>query len=67
MEEKEKTDKEKIQELYFIIKNLKSFYDNQINELNHKIEQQNIKIDQQNSKIKELKIILKKEINNLMN
>ena len=72
MEEKEKTDKEKIQELYSIIKNLKSFYDNQIKELNqkiekqnNKIEQQNIKIDQQNNKFEQQNIKIDQQNNQI--
>ena len=44
MNKKEKTDKEKINELYSIIYNLKLYFSNQINELSAKIEKQNLQI-----------------------
>lgn len=60
--EQEKTDKEKIQELYLISKNLKNDYNNQINELkkiiynqNNKIKELEYEIKTQNKQIKELK------------
>ena len=45
LNKKEKTDKEKIDDLYLIINNLKLHYNDQINELNKKIEKQNEKIN----------------------
>ena len=53
MNKKEKTDKEKINELYSIIYNLKSYFTNQINELSAKIEKQNIKIIELQKKLEE--------------
>ena len=75
---KEKTDKEKINDLYSIIYNLKNNYNNKINELIGIVEQQNKKINelinvnqQQNTKINELndKIdkLIKNEGNNSIN
>ena len=59
---KEKTDKEKIEDLYEIIDNLKCYYNGKINELINITQQQNDKINelinitqQQNDKINELK------------
>ena len=49
--EKEKSDKEKIEDIYLVINNLKSYYNNKINELNNKIENQNNKISELNNKI----------------
>ena len=54
MFKKEKSDKEKVEDLYLIIKDLKSFCNKKINELNNKIEKQNIIIENQNNKINEL-------------
>ena len=53
MNKKEKTDKEKIKELYSIISNLKSYFTNQINELSSKIEKQNIQIIELQKKLEE--------------
>ena len=75
---KEKTDKEKINDLYSIVDNLKTYYNNKINELIGIVEQQNKKINelvntnqQQNKKINELndKInnLQKNEVNNKAN
>ena len=44
IEAKETPDKEKIKDLYSVVRYLKSIYDNKIIELNNKIEQQNNKI-----------------------
>jgi len=49
--EKEKTDKEKIKELYEMINNLKLLYNNEIKELDNKVQNQNKIIQEQNNKI----------------
>ena len=61
LNQKEKSDKEKIEDLYSIIDNLKSYYDGKINELFNLIQHQNNKINeltniirQQDDKLKEL-------------
>ena len=61
LNQKEKFDKEKIEDLYSIIDNLKSYYDGKINELFNLIQHQNNKINeltniirQQDDRIKEL-------------
>ena len=51
--EKEKTDKEKIKELYEMINNLTLIYNNEIKELDNKVQNQNNIIQEQNNKIQE--------------
>lgn len=63
MEAKEKTDKEKIIELYSIINNMKSSYDKQISELNYKINELYSYKEEQDKKINELKSIIEKNNN----
>ena len=48
---KEKRDKEKIEDLYKMINNMKFYYNNKINELTNFIQEQNNKIDELNDKI----------------
>ena len=50
---KEKTDKEKIEDLYSIIDNLKCYYNDKINELINITQQQNNKINELKNKIEE--------------
>ena len=62
---KEKTEKEKIEDLYLMINNLKSSYNKQINELNKIIDKLkniiNNKIENQNNKMKELNEKIKEQ------
>ena len=61
LNKKEKSEKEKIEDLYLMINNLKTYYNNRIDELNKIVHQQNNKIENQNNKIDELN----KKINEL--
>ena len=61
MNKKEKSDKEKINDLFSIINNLKSYFESQIQELNKKIINQNDKIENQNKQIE----LQNKQINEL--
>ena len=61
--EKEKSDKEKIKELYEMINNLKLIYNNEIKELDNKIQNQNNIIKEQNNKIEDQN----NKINNINN
>jgi len=63
--EKEKSDKEKIKELYEIINKLKLLYDNEIKELDNKVQNQNNIIQEQNNKIQEQNNKIK-NINNII-
>ena len=68
--EKEKSDKEKIKELYEMINNLKLLYNNEIKELNNKIQNQNNIIQEQNDKINNINNIIQEQndkINNINN
>ena len=66
--EKEKTDKEKIKELYEMINNLKLLYNKEIKELDNKvqnqkniIQEQNNKIEDQNNKINNINNIIQEQ------
>ena len=80
LNKKEKSDKERIDDLYSIIDNMKSYYNKKIDELinitqkqNHKInelgninEEQNNKINELNNKIENLKEIINGNRNNII-
>ena len=55
---KEKSDKERIDDLYSIIDNMKSYYNKKIDELTNINQQQNNKINELNDKIENLKEII---------
>jgi len=59
--EKEKSDKEKLKELYEMINNLKLIYNNEIKELSNKVQSQKNIIQEQNNKINELNNIVEKQ------
>jgi len=68
--EKEKSDKEKIKELYEMINNLKILYNNEIKELDNKVQNQNNIIQEQNNKITNINNIIIEQnikINNINN
>ena len=58
LNKKEKSDKEKIDDLYLIIDNMKSYYNKKIDELTNINQQQNNKINELNDKIENLKEII---------
>ena len=58
LNKKEKSDKEKIDDLYLIIDNMKSYYNKKIDELTNINQQQNNKIKELNDKIENLKEII---------
>ena len=63
--EKEKSDKEKIKELYEMINKLKLLYNNEIKELNNKIQNQNNIIQEQNDKINNINNIIQEQNNKI--
>jgi len=58
LNKKEKSDKDKIDDLYLIIDNMKSYYNKKIDELTNINQQQNNKINELNDKIENLKEII---------
>ena len=58
LNKKEKSDKDKIDDLYLIIDNMKSYYNKKIDELSNINQQQNNKINELNDKIENLKEII---------
>ena len=58
LNKKEKSDKDKIDDLYLIIDNMKSYYNKKIDELTNINQQQNNKIKELNDKIENLKEII---------
>ena len=61
---KEKSDKERIDDLYSIINDLKKNYNNKINKLYRKIKEQNNKINELNNKLENQNKIIMKPIKN---
>ena len=58
LNKKEKSDKDKIDDLYLIIDNMKSYYNKKIDDLTNINQQQNNKINELNDKIENLKEII---------